>query len=185
MDRQLGQTRVSDLWVFAYGSLMWKPGFAVAETARARIDGYRRHFCMWSIHHRGTVENPGLVLALDPEAGASCEGLGLRVAPHDADAVITYLRERELISSAYVEVETKITLADGRAVTALAYVMNQDHEQYTGALPLEDQAAIIARSTGGMGPNDEYLHATVSQLAAIGCPDAELERLSQLVQNRA
>lgn len=173
---------MTDLWVFAYGSLMWKPGFDVAEQRRARIDGYTRRFCMWSIHHRGTQTDPGLVLALDPEEGGNCEGLGLRVEAANVQAVISYLRERELISSAYVEVTTPITLDDGSQVPALAYVMNQDHEQYTGPLPLETQAEVIARSTGGMGPNDEYLYSTVAHLDEMGCPDAELTSLATQVR---
>lgn len=174
--------KTEDLWVFAYGSLMWKPGFDVAERARARIDNYRRHFCMWSIHHRGTVENPGLVLALDPAPGSSCEGIALRVPAAQRAPVLEALRERELISSAYVEVFETAVLEDGRNVEAVAYVMDQSHEQYTGALPLERQAEIIARSHGGMGANDDYLFSTISHLHEIGCPDAEMDEVARLVR---
>ena len=97
-----------DLWVFGYGSLLWNPGFPVAETRVARLHGWRRSFCMSSIHHRGTVERPGLVLALDAAEGAYCDGLGFRVEARYAAQTIDYLRERELISSAYVETRQSI-----------------------------------------------------------------------------
>jgi len=185
MDEQLNLD--GDLWVFAYGSLMWKPGFEFVESRRARLDGYRRGFCMWSIHHRGSVEDPGLVLALDPDANASCEGIALRVGSHARVEVLTYLRERELISSAYLERFETVVLEDGAAVEAVAYVMDPSHEQYTGALSLETQAEVIARSVGGMGPNDEYLFATLTQLNKMGCPDPEMEEIARLVRatNRA
>lgn len=172
----------SDLWVFAYGSLMWKPGFDFVERRRARLDGYHRGFCMWSIHHRGSEENPGLVLALDPKEGASCEGVALRVDVKAADEVLNYLRERELISSAYLERFVSAHLDDGRVVQSVAYVMDQNHVQYTGALSLDRQAEVIARSIGGMGRNDEYLYSTVTQLAEIGCPDSDMEELAKRVR---
>ena len=90
------------LWVFGYGSLMWNPGFTPAEQVLARLGGFHRSFCMWSIHHRGSEEEPGLVLALD-EADAVCDGVALRVADAERDQVLAYLRERELVSAAYVE----------------------------------------------------------------------------------
>lgn len=171
-----------DLWVFAYGSLMWKPGFEYVARKRARLDGYRRGFCMWSIHHRGTEENPGLVLALDPEPDASCEGIALHVAGERRAEVLDYLRARELVSSAYLERFETITLDDGQSVQAVAYVMDQSHVQYTGALSLAQQADVIARSVGGMGRNDAYLFATLEHLNEMGCPDPEMAEIARLVR---
>jgi len=104
------------MWVFGYGSLLWNPGFEVAEQAVARLDGWHRSFCMRSIHHRGTVEDPGLVLALDAEVGAHCQGVALKVADGHEARTLDYLRERELVSSAYLEETLPLTLRDGRAV---------------------------------------------------------------------
>lgn len=171
-----------DLWIFAYGSLIWRPGFDCVEAVRARLDGYRRAFCMESIHYRGTEAAPGLVLALDPSDGARCDGMALRPDPDQADAVLAYLRERELISYAYVEEVLPLTLADGRAVEAVTYVINRDNRQYCGDLPEDEKAAIIARAAGSAGPNREYLFATVAHLAEIGCPDPEMERLAMRVR---
>ena len=137
------------LWVFGYGSLIWDPGFPVAERRIARLDGWHRSFCMRSIHHRGTVEHPGLVLALDAAAGGLCQGIALGVADDRADAVLGYLRERELISSAYLERLLPVSLRDGRKVEAVTYVVDTDHVQYCDGLDLEEQARIIARAVGG------------------------------------
>ena len=171
------------LWVFAYGSLIWNPGFEVAERRLATLRDFRRSFCMSSIHHRGTEEHPGLVLALDFEEGASCRGVALR-APRGAEAaVLAYLRERELISSAYVERAVTVKTERGR-VRAVAFVMAREHPQYAGGLPLEAQADVIARAVGGRGPNDEYLHLTVAALDALAIADDELTRLAAMVRDR-
>ena len=169
------------LWVFGYASLLWNPGFAVAERVQARLHGYARSFCMYSIHHRGTQEVPGLVLALDAEAGASCDGLALRAVPGTEAETLAYLRERELISSAYVEQRLKLSLTDGRHVEAVAYVIDPDHDQYCH-LPLPEQARIIARAQGGRGPNAEYLYNTAAHLEEIGLPDPDLHWLVREVR---
>ena len=170
------------LWVFGYGSLIWHPGFAVAERAVARLEGWHRSFCMRSIHHRGTVDAPGLVLALDRAGGAHCDGVAFRVEPGAEAATITALRERELISSAYVEEWLTLRLADGRGVRALAYVIDPDHVQYCGGLALEEQAQIIARAIGGRGPNCDYLWSTAAHLAELGIADADLDWLADRVR---
>lgn len=170
------------MWVFGYGSLLWNPGFEIAESVIGRLPGYARSFCMRSIHHRGTVDRPGLVLALDQMAGTACDGIALRVAPGHEDRTLAYLRERELISSAYVEKNLDVQLNDGRAVTALVYVIDEHHDQYCGGLPLEEQAQIIAAAVGGMGPNTEYLFNTASHLAQIGLHDPSLEWLHDRVK---
>jgi cation transport protein ChaC len=171
------------LWVFGYGSLIWNPGFEHSERVIARLDGYARTFCMRSIHHRGTPESPGLVLALDPAPHATCQGVALRVADGLEDATLEYLRERELISSAYLELTHEITLSDRRQVNAVTFVVDTDHVQYCGGLPLEEQAGIIATAVGGRGPNTEYLHNTASHLAEIGIHDPDLDWLSRRVRD--
>lgn len=170
------------LWVFGYGSLMWNPGFEVAEQVIATLDGYSRTFCMRSIHHRGTSQDPGLVLALDPHDGASCEGLALLVVAGSEAQTLTYLRERELISSAYLEVFLTLTLADGRSVRAVTYVVDTEHVQYCGGLPLEEQAGIIATAVGDRGPNTEYLHNTTSHMETLGIVDDDMAWLSKRVR---
>jgi len=169
------------LWVFGYASLLWNPGFPVAERVQARLYGYARSFCMYSIHHRGTDEAPGLVLALDAQDGASCDGMALRAAPGTEAETLAYLRERELVSAAYVEQRLELGLTDGRHIEALAYVIDPHHEQYCH-LPLEEQARIIARAHGGRGPNTEYLYNTAEHLEHIGLPDDDLRWLAREVR---
>jgi cation transport protein ChaC len=170
------------LWVFGYGSLLWNPGFEVAETRLASLEDFARSFCMRSIHHRGTETTPGLVLALDGQPGAFCDGLALRAAPGTEAETLAYLRARELISSAYVERHVSLGLDDGRRVEALAYVIDPAHWQYCRGLPLEEQARIIATATGGRGPNAEYLWNTAAHLAELGIEDADLQWLAERVR---
>jgi cation transport protein ChaC len=170
----------ASLWVFGYGSLIWDPGFAVAERRIGRVTGWHRSFCMRSIHHRGTVEAPGLVLALDRAEGATCHGVAFRVASGEEAATIAMLRERELISSAYLERRLPVETPDG-PVEALAYVIDPDHVQYC-RLDLEEQARIIAQATGGRGPNREYLWATTAHLSDLGIADADLDWLATRVR---
>jgi cation transport protein ChaC len=176
--------RLRPLWVFGYGSLIWNPGFPIAERRIATAHGYRRAFCMLSIHHRGTVEDPGLVLALDHDAHAlhpPCAGVAFRVAPGAEAETLAELRDRELISSAYREEIATLTLQDDTTLRALAYVIDRDHLQYV-TLPLEEQARMIARAHGGRGPNTEYLFNTADHLVQLGIGDAELEWLAARVR---
>ena len=170
------------MWVFGYGSLLWNPGFEVAKTVVANLPGFARSFCMRSIHHRGTSAEPGLVLALDEHKGAACKGLALAVAEGHEDRTLTMLRERELISSAYLEKTLQVTPESGPPMAAITYVIDADHVQYCGGLALEEQAQIIAHATGQRGPNDEYLFNTASHLAGIGLRDADLEWLASRVR---
>lgn len=170
------------LWIFGYGSLIWDPGFAWTARTVARLDGYHRSFCMRSIHHRGTVDAPGLVLALDAAEGAHCTGIAFEIAPQIADETLEYLRARELISAAYLETVQPVSLTGGGQVSAVAYVIDRTHAQYCGGLPLEEQAQIIARAVGGRGPNRDYLHRTAAHLSALGLADTELNWLSQRVE---
>lgn len=171
------------VWVFAYGSLIWNPGFEPAERRLAVLRDFRRSFSMRSIHHRGSEARPGLVLALDFEEGAACRGVALRLPEEGQGEALRTLRERELVSSAYVERAVRLETGVG-PLGALAFVMSRDHPQYAGGLPLDVQAGIIATAQGGRGPNDEYLFSTVEALASLDIRDAELERLADLVRAR-
>lgn len=173
-----------DIWVFGYGSLIWNPGFDVAEKQLATLSGFARRFCMRSIHYRGTAEKPGLVLALDPDANQTCTGVGFRVAAENAPDTLAYLRERELISYAYVEQWHELQLHDGRTVTAVCYVMNHDSDQYCGVLSADAQVDVISTARGSVGPNYEYLYNTVSHLHELGISDPELEKLANRVRDR-
>lgn len=169
------------LWIFGYGSLIWDPGFSPVEASPARLEGWHRSFCMHSIHFRGTPEAPGLVLALDAAEGALCRGLALRVAKADTTRVLAEIRARELISDAYLERTLPVTLADGRQVTAITYVIDRAGPQYC-RLDFETQAQTIARARGARGPNRDYLFNTAAHLARLGLADPDLEALAARVR---
>lgn len=166
------------LWVFGYGSLIWNPGFAVAERRLARVEGWHRSFCMVSTHYRGTPDRKGLVLALDALPGAVCQGVALRAA--DPAHALPYLRDRELSGSGYEEHLVPLTTDQG-AVTGLTFVINPSRPDYI-RLPLAQQAALIAVAEGERGPNRDYLFATAAHLADLGIPDPELETLVAMVR---
>ena len=169
------------MWVFGYGSLIWDPGFPVAEQQVARLADWHRSFCMRSVHHRGTPEAMGLVLALDRLPGARCDGVAFRVKGGAEKATLANLRERELISSAYLEEWLAVKLQDGRVEPALTYVINPAHAQYCGGLTLNDQAQIIASAVGGRGSNRDYLFATARHLGELGIADPDLDWLATRV----
>jgi cation transport protein ChaC len=167
-----------DLWVFGYGSLMWRPDFPFLERARATAAGYHRAFCIASTFHRGTRERPGLVLGLD--RGKACDGVAYRIAAGEAEQVIAYLRRRELIYGVYRETRVLLQLQSGasvREVAALAYTVERQHPSYNGGLTLAEQARVIRGARGKSGANLDYLINTVRHLGALGIRERGLERL--------
>jgi cation transport protein ChaC len=168
---------MSDFWVFGYGSLMWRPGFEHEEAIAARLVGLHRSLCIYSWVHRGTQARPGLVLGLD--RGGSCRGIAYRVAAERRDAVMRYLRERELVTDVYREVVRPVHL-EGRAgrVDAVTYIADRTHEQYAGNLPRETLLAMVKAGVGKSGNNVDYVIATVRHMLSIGIRDATLEWLS-------
>jgi cation transport protein ChaC len=170
---------MGDFWVFGYGSLMWRPGFAHIETRRARLHGFRRSLCVWSHVYRGTPERRGLVLGLD--RGGSCVGLAFRVPIELRQEVLTYLRDRELVTSVYLERMLPVRLANGETVVAVTYVVDRSHEQYAGALEEAAAARIVSGAVGQAGPNEEYVLNTIAHLKALGIRDHWLEEVGRLV----
>ncbi|MEX0344585.1 MAG: gamma-glutamylcyclotransferase [Rhizobiaceae bacterium] len=167
---------MGDFWVFGYGSLIWKPGFAHTETQRAHLYGYRRALCIRSWVHRGTQQRPGLVLGLD--RGGSCTGLAFRVPGELRDEVINYLRARELVTNVYLERELSVKLESGERAVAIGYVVDRNHEQYAGALHVEEAVAGVRGSVGLSGRNEEYVTSTVEHLQALGIRDHWLEAVA-------
>ncbi|ESZ26835.1 gamma-glutamylcyclotransferase [Mesorhizobium sp. L2C084A000] len=170
---------MGDFWVFGYGSLIWRPGFAHVETQRARLHGYRRSLCVYSFVHRGTRERPGLVLGLD--RGGSCVGLAFRVPGDLHDEVMAYLRERELVTNVYLERMLKIRLDGGGTVDAVVYIVDRHHEQYAGALDAADAAAMVRGAVGQSGNNEDYVLSTLEHLEALGIRDHWLEDVARQV----
>jgi glutathione-specific gamma-glutamylcyclotransferase len=180
---QLIPSADEDLWVFAYGSLMWRPGFDFLERVPARLVGLHRALCVYSFVHRGTPEKPGLVLGLD--RGGACRGIAYRVAAPKREATITYLREREQVTTVYRETTRRIALArtparpDGTDLKALVYVVDRSHPQYAGRLDIERQLHLVRQGHGRSGANLEYVLATVAEIEAQGCHDSGLYHLAE------
>jgi cation transport protein ChaC len=169
-------------WVFGYGSLMWRPGFPFLERVAATLPGRRRAFCIYSVHHRGTYERPGLVLGLAP--GGSVRGAAYRVAPADWPDVYAYLLEREQPTETYIEARRTVRLTDGRRRETLVFLSDVRHPQWAGALSLERQAELIGGATGLSGRNVDYLRDLVEHLEQEGVHDRSLETLLRLVDGR-
>lgn len=173
-----------DLWVFGYGSVMWRPGFPHRDSRRARVFGYHRALCVWSWVHRGTRERPGLVLGLD--AGGSCLGRAFRVDAADKDEVAHYLYSRELVTPAYPYVAALVPLRiDCVAVRALTFIVDRTHPQYAGKLTPEAAAATVRHAVGHSGANADYVASTVGHLDQLGIPDSPLHRVHALLRDRS
>ena len=174
-----------DLWVFGYGSLMWRPGFEYIERVRARLIGEHRALCVYSFVHRGTPEKPGLVLGLD--RGGACRGIAFRVAENRSAATIAYLREREQVTSVYREVMRSVWLENDarQRVSALAYVVDRGHVQYAGRLSLREQLRYVQQGHGRSGNNRDYVLETVRSIEAQGFRDAPLHQLALLLRDEA
>ena len=170
-------------WVFGYGSLMWRPGFPFLDRKPATLHGRRRAFCIYSVHHRGSHERPGLVLGLAP--GGAVRGSAYRVADSDWPEVHAYLTEREQPTETYVEAWRAVRLADGRKVDALVFLSDKAHPQWAGTLSLERQAELIRGAIGLSGRNEDYLSDLVAHLREEGIRDMALEQLLTMVDRPA
>jgi cation transport protein ChaC len=176
----MGDPASTDHWVFGYGSLMWRPGFAFEARSAAVLHGRRRAFCIYSVHHRGTPERPGLVLGL--ARGGSVRGAAYRIAPADWPEVHAYLKDREQPTETYVEATVQARLADGRRIIATSFLSDTHHPQWAGDLSLGEQARLIAGAHGLSGANVDYLQDLVDHLRAEGVRDRIMERLLEKVR---
>src|ERR1700734_484232 len=175
----------ADLWVFGYGSLMWRPGFEFIEQVPARLIGEHRALCVYSFDHRGTPEKPGLVLGLD--RGGACRGIAFRVAAARRHDTVEYLRGREQTTNVYREVMRSVWLEnDARErVSALAYVVDRGHVQYAGRLSLHEQLRYVRQGHGRSGNNRDYVLETVRSIEAQGFRDAPLHQLALMLHDEA
>jgi glutathione-specific gamma-glutamylcyclotransferase len=168
-----------DLWVFGYGSLLWRPGFSFVERVPARLIGAHRALCVYSFVHRGTPERPGLVRGLD--RGGTCRGIAFRVAAAERPATLAYLRGREQVTKVYRESVRSVWLEGDpqQRVPALCYVVDRGHPQYAGRLTLAQQLHYIRQGHGQSGPNRDYVLETVHALEALGYRESELHLLAE------
>jgi cation transport protein ChaC len=172
-----------DLWVFGYGSLMWRPGFEFLEQVPARLIGEHRALCVYSFDHRGTPEKPGLVLGLD--RGGACRGIAFRVSARHRNDTVQYLRSREQTTNVYREVMRSVWLENEarQRVSALAYVVDRGHVQYAGRLSLAQQLRHVQQGHGRSGNNRDYVLSTVKSIEAQGFRDQQLHQLALMLHD--
>lgn len=162
------------LWVFGYGSLMWRPDFPFQEAVDARLFGWHRALCIYSVLWRGTDECPGLVFGLD--RGGSCHGRAFRVAAADTEDVVAYLDGREMTHGVYRPTMLPLAIPGGR-VRARAYVVRRDHPHYAAGLDPAERLRLIRQGHGRGGACIDYVNNTFEHLRAIGIEDRRLAAL--------
>ena len=173
-----------DFWVFGYGSLMWRPGFDFVERVPARLIGLHRALCVYSFVHRGTPEQPGLVLGLD--RGGMCRGIAFRVAAAAREKTVAYLRAREQVTTVYLETMRRIELEEKarRQVRALCFIVDRSHVQYAGRLTLAECLHHVRQGHGRSGPNRDYVLDAVQSLEALGYRETELHLLAEQLRHQ-
>ncbi|HEY8576338.1 MAG TPA: gamma-glutamylcyclotransferase [Devosia sp.] len=173
-------TTAATRWVFGYGSLIWNPGFPHLSAQQGLLKGAHRSLSIISHHHRGTVEQPGLVFGLT--RGGSCRGMVFEVAESDWADVYAYLQEREQVTTVYRDVQRPVRLANGRTVSALAFLVDERHPQFAGKLELDQQLAMVRAGIGLSGRNVDYVLNTARHLQELGIRDRPLMALADRLQ---
>lgn len=175
----LAAAPADEVWVFAYGSLIWNPAFDFDEQRTGRIHGYHRRYCILSQTGRGSPDRPGMMLGLD--RGGSCHGVAYRIAPAKVEEEIEILWSREMVARGYDARWVRVQTGKG-PVHAIAFIVRRDFDRYRGRMAEEEMAQLIATGSGWLGTCAEYLHNTVQHLDALGLPDAQLRRLDRRVR---
>lgn len=168
-----------DVWVFGYGSLIWRPAFAHEESQPAHIRGYVRRFWQGSTDHRGTPEEPGRVVTLVEQPEGLCHGVAYRVGPRQRDAVLAQLDYRE--KGGYRRLEVGLHLRRGDTVTGLVYIATEDNPNYVGPAPIEDIAEIVRRRRGPSGSNREYVVRLARALESLDARDEHVATLADFL----
>jgi len=172
-----------DFWVFGFGSLMWNPCYSFDQQCHATLQGYERKFHIWTSIARGTPEHPGLGLCLEKTDG-ECQGIAYRLLPETLEQDMDALWFREMTTGIYRPTWLEAKTPQGQAIRVLTFVVDPNHRQYAGALPLETMATIIAGAEGRYGKNVDYLANTIEEMAKLDVHDPELDQLLALVRAR-
>lgn len=170
----LEEHRGQDLWVFAYGSLMWDPALDFDEVRLARCAGYQRSFCLWDDGARGSKETPGLMLAIDD--GGSCEGLAFCIPQERLEHETYVLFRREMLLPVYRPVLLDLDTAVG-PIKGLAFVANRSHSDIRPGIPIGQQVSMIAHASGFLGSNFDYLSELYGRLEILGVDDPYVSEL--------
>ncbi len=172
-----------DLWIYAYGSLMWDPGVHFDEVRRADLRGHQRRFLFRTTMGRGSPEHPGLMLSLEPGEG-HCRGLAFRIPCALRPVESPCLWRREMIRGSYRPALLEVQTPQG-AIMALVFAANRAHPDHVGELPLQETATLIARASGFLGSNRDYLEQLASQLHSLDIKDEYVTQLLCQVRHLA
>ena len=172
--------RNQSVWIFGYGSLMWNPAIHEAERRFARVYGFHRSFCLWTPLGRGSPDNPGMVLGLEP--GGSCNGVALRLAPDKVESETQILWRREMFAGVYKPRWVRARTAKG-VISAIAFTMDVHHLRYTRGVTLAQRVHALATAAGRLGSSYEYLASTVAHLDELGVRDGAMHHLLRLVES--
>jgi cation transport protein ChaC len=170
------------MWIFGYGSLIWKTEFQYLEKSIATIDGYKRDFCVMTNDHRGNNKNAGLVLGLEEDFKSVVIGIAYKVCSTKIDIVDKYLTKRELSENAYYPSEIEILLSNNKKVKALTYLVNKSSESYKPKLTDKQKADIISKSYGKSGTNLDYYKNTKNTLIELGVIHEDIFDISKHFQ---
>ncbi|MGQ7847891.1 gamma-glutamylcyclotransferase [Granulosicoccus sp. 3-233] len=173
----------AELWVFGYGSLIWRPAFAHEARQAARLSGYERRFCQASHDHRGTPERPGRVVTLLPVAGSDCHGMAYKLPHPGRKEILAYLDHRE--QDGYERLYAPLHVGEGQTVPGLTWIANDANPSWRAGETLEEVALLIAERHGPSGSNREYLYELEQALAALDMPDPHVSALSYRVRQLA
>jgi cation transport protein ChaC len=168
-----------DIWVFGYGSLIWRPEFDFVERRHTLLHGYHRSLCLWSRVNRGTPERPGLVFGLD--TGGSCRGVSFRVSQNEAPEIMEALWRREMPSGAYIPRWLNCRTEEGN-ILALAFTMNRNTTAYVRGLPQDQLLHIVRTAHGSYGPCIDYVLETADALKRHGIVDKRLFALADTLR---
>ncbi|MCB1883616.1 MAG: gamma-glutamylcyclotransferase [Geminicoccaceae bacterium] len=163
-----------DLWLFAYGSLIWNPAFHFLERRIGLVRGVHRSFCLWTHIGRGTNEEPGLVLGL--ERGGTCRGVFYRIGAADIEEETALLWRREMITGAYRPAWVE-GWSGGERTKVLAFRINTGHPRFTGAIERARKVRALALAEGPLGACRDYLGSTAAGLAELDIEDPYLRGL--------
>jgi glutathione-specific gamma-glutamylcyclotransferase len=183
IQRMLADAPAGDVWLFGYGSLLWKPACEVAESRRGTVRGWHRAFCIRLARFRGTRDRPGLMMGLD--RGGQCRGMVFRLPADQVEASLGKLFRREIVVKPGSNVPRWLTAeTDDGTIRAIGFVVDRQSPHYAGRLTLEQAAGILATAAGHWGSGAEYLRETVVHLEELGIRDHNLWRLQELVAER-
>jgi len=182
----LAQLPRRDLWIFGYGSLMWRPEFRYERKSVGLLRGYHRALCILSTRYRGTARKPGLVMGLC--RGGSCWGMAFRIRAERVPSVLAKLWAREMLRRVYRPKLVPVRVENGRKVRALAFVADRAHPQYVRELDLHGRARLVAQGIGRRGPCTEYIRRTLEHMYELGVTDPHLAQVletAEAIRSRA